>query len=138
MTIEVYADLAVRCALIKPWPALEPKLTLGLGKFSGDKILELGRYWARFVDKKYNGLGFPAETGLAIKKHEQAENASASQEVNLAPLRALKANPSDSSAPEPYKEHDFARGDAVTVCRNVTFRFEGPEKNNFRKKTIEF
>ncbi len=136
MTIEVYADLAMRCALIKPWPALEPKLTLGLGKFSDDKILELGRYWARFVDKKYHGLGFAAEAGLAIKKQDVVENASASQEVNLASLRALKANPSDSSAPEPYKEHDFARGGAVTVCRNVVLRFEGPEKNNVRKKTI--
>ena len=84
--LEVYFDLAIRCLLSKPWPALEPKVTIAHGRFSGEKLDELGPYWARVVDNKHHGLGFAGESGLVIKgKKDEEYSARASQEVDLGP-----------------------------------------------------
>ncbi len=68
MILEAYFDMCIRCLFCKPWPGVEPKVSLGHGKFSAEKLDELGPYWARVVDRKHNGLGFAEESGLVIKK----------------------------------------------------------------------
>jgi hypothetical protein len=33
-------DLIIRCLFAKPWPFVEPKVTLSVGKFSVEKVEE--------------------------------------------------------------------------------------------------
>ena len=39
---KVYTDLIIICMFAKPWPFVEPNVTLSLGKFSVEKIEEFG------------------------------------------------------------------------------------------------
>ena len=47
---KVYMDLITSCLLSKPWPIVEPKVTLSVGKFSVEKIAESGPCWAKLVE----------------------------------------------------------------------------------------
>ena len=60
----MYFDLILRCIFSKQWPNLEPKVNLPLGKFSVEKVQQLGPVWAKAVDLKHPGLNLSQEPGL--------------------------------------------------------------------------
>ena len=57
-------DLILRCLFSKPWPNVEPKVALSVGKFSVEKIEELGPCWAKVVDLRHPSIDFAASDGL--------------------------------------------------------------------------
>ena len=57
---KVNMGLIIRRVFSKPWPNVEPKATLSVGKFSVEKIEEMGQCWAKVVDLKHPGIGFDA------------------------------------------------------------------------------
>ena len=139
MILEVYFDMCIRCLFCKPWPGVEPKVTLAHGKFSAEKLDELGPYWTRVVDRKHHGLGFAKESGLITKgKKDEEDSAQASQEVDLGTLRELKANSSDANPPDPsLHQPAFNRGDEVTLRSRFTWKVHVPGRDNFRKEINE-
>ena len=74
-------DLINRCLFAKPWPFVEPKVTLSVGKFSVEKIEELGPCWAKVVDLRHPIINFAASAGLLDKK--SLENEEEIKEVDL-------------------------------------------------------
>ena len=70
MVIKVFFDLITRCLFSKPWPKLEPKVALSVGRFSIEKIQELGAFWASSVDLKHPGLTFATDAGLELESKE--------------------------------------------------------------------
>ena len=47
LEVAVYLDLIIRCLFAKPWPSLDPKVTLHMGRFSQEKIRDLGVAWGK-------------------------------------------------------------------------------------------
>ena len=91
MVIKVFFDLILRCLFSKPWPKLEPKVTLSVGRFSIEKIQELGAFWASSVDLKHPGLTFAKDAGLELESKEALKDKEEQQkEVDLQNLRELK------------------------------------------------
>ena len=109
-----YMDLLLRALFCKPWPEQEPRVDLGVGKFSDEKIKALGIHWATGLDLKYPSMHFASATGLIKVIPEDKE---ALQEVSLANLRTLKQHP--STGPEP-EDPQFKVGDEVTVSKRMT------------------
>ena len=70
MVIKVFFDLIIRCLFSKPWPKLEPRVTLSVGRFSQEKIQDLGAFWANSVDLKHPGLTFAKDAGLEFESKE--------------------------------------------------------------------
>ena len=70
MVIKVFFDLIIRCLFSKPWPKLEPRVALSVGRFSQEKIQELGAFWANSVDLKHPGLTFAEDAGLEFESKE--------------------------------------------------------------------
>ena len=70
MVIKVFFDLIIRCLFSKPWPKLEPRVALSVGKFSLEKIQYLGAFWANSVDLKHPGLTFAKDAGLEFESKE--------------------------------------------------------------------
>ncbi len=66
-------DLIIRCLFAKPWPFVEPKVTLSVGKFYVENIEELGPCWAKVVHLKHPGINFAASAGLLDKKSLEKE-----------------------------------------------------------------
>ena len=62
--------MIIRCLFSKPWPKLEPRVTLSVGKFSLEKIQDLGAFWANSVDLKHPGLTFAKDAGLEFESKE--------------------------------------------------------------------
>ena len=59
-------DLIIGCLFAKPWPIVEPKVALSVGKFSVEKIKELGQCWAIVGDLRHPGIDFVASVGLLV------------------------------------------------------------------------
>ena len=131
LEITVYLDLIIRCVFCKPWPAVEPRVTLPVGKFSDEKIKALGLHWAKVVDLKHPTLGFAEAAGLQA---DVKEDPTIQQEVGLENLRSLGRHGSDGPEPECTK---FKRGDEVTMDRRMSWIL--PQKSNpkFRKDITE-
>eukprot|EP00972_Heterocapsa_arctica_P109906 16182650-Heterocapsa_arctica.AAC.1 len=88
-----------------------------VGKFSSQKILELGVVWARYLDDKIPGLNFVSTSGLVGEEAEQEEG----QLVELATLRVLKARVSDEKPSGSGDLTNFRLKDDVTVCKRMTW-----------------
>ena len=131
LEMTTYIILIIRCLFAKPWPVLEPKMTLPVGKFDQAKIKSLGTHWAKVVDLRHPSLGFAELAGLQEQVKEDPEIL---QDVDLENLRTLKKNPSGGPDPDAPK---YKRGDEVTVIRKMTWAL--PQKNNpnFRKDLKE-
>jgi hypothetical protein len=132
LELAVYMDLILRCLFSKPWPLLDPKVTLNVGKFSVEKIGDLGVQWARTVDLKHPDLGFAEAAGLQETLDDSVEEA---KEVDLGGLRQAKRTSSDG--PEPDLGPKFQRGDQVTVVRRMSWALPQPEMPKYRKDLVE-
>ena len=125
----MYLDLIIRCLFSKQWPSsLEPKVTLPVGKFSQEKIRDLGVAWAKYLDCKHKDLNFAEASELREAPEEDQED---TKEVNLQSLRVLKKVVSEGPPPDLVPK--FARGDAVTVIRRVTWKFPVEGNAKYRK-----
>ena len=101
MVIKVFFDLIIRCLFSKPWPKLEPRVALSVGKFSLEKIQYLGAFWANSVDLKHPGLTFAKDAGLELESKEALKEKEEQQkEVDLQNLRELKKATSDAPDPD--------------------------------------
>ena len=110
MAIKVFFDLIIRCLFSKPWPKLEPRVALSVGKFSLEKIQDLGAFWANRVDLKHPGLTFATEAGLESESKEALKDKEEQQkEVDLQNLRELKKGSSDGPDPD-LLSPKFSRG----------------------------
>jgi hypothetical protein len=139
LELQVYIDLILRCLLNKPWPehlkAIMSKVPIG--KFSSEKILDLGVVWAKYIDDKNPMMNFAIASGLVGEVLEEED----SQNVELRPLRVLRARVSDE---KPSGSGDvtisFKLHDEVTVWKRMTWvvPVEG-KTTGFRKdpKTIK-
>ena len=131
LELSVYIDLIMRCLLGKPWPPLDIKLTAPLGKFSSEKVLQLGKHWAKLLDLKFPHVNFGSLSGLraADEKDEGLE-----VEVDLDNVRSLKKAPSD---PLPDLVPKFVRGDAVVVIRRMSWVIPQSHKEDYRRDLHE-
>ena len=92
---KVYMVLIIRCLFAKPWPSVEPKVTLSVGKFSVEQIEELGPCWAKGVDLRHPGIGFVASDGLLVKEKKSLEKEEDIKEVDLGGFRQVTKSLSD-------------------------------------------
>ena len=114
LEITAFMNLIARCLFSKPWPLLEPRVTLPVGRFLEDKVKSLAVHWAKVVDLSHPTLGFAAAAGL----DEAVENASVDVPVDLENLRPLKRSISGGPEPEGPK---FNRDDSVIVARRMSW-----------------
>ena len=128
LEMAVYAGLVVRCVIGKGWPEdMMPRLTVPIGKLSNEKILDLGKHWAKVVDLKYPGISFAESAGLLVEDESQELD---SQEVGL---KALKRS---ASCPEP-EATKFKRGDSATVIKRMSWPLPTKKNPEFRKDLVE-
>ena len=132
LEVAVYIDLILRCLFNKPWPQVEPAVTLTVGKFSVEKIEDLGRQWAKVVDLRHPGLDFAVASGLQEEPKEKHEDI---KEVNLEGLRVAKRTSSDG--PDPDLDPKFNRGDLVTVVRRMSWTMPQPGQPKYKKDLVE-
>ena len=128
LDLAVLADLLVRCLLAKQWPeafwAHSARLkTLmhqaGVGKFSVEKVNNLKRIWALWVEEQYPGKDFANGVGLALEKPpEEKKEQPQELTVDLGVLGSTGATPPESNPDEGLK---FKRGDEVIVIRRMTW-----------------
>ena len=52
---------------------MEPKVTLSVGKFSVEKVEDLGARWAKLVDLRHPGIDFVASVGLLVNDKRSLE-----------------------------------------------------------------
>ena len=131
LELAVYVDLIIRCLFSKQWPSNLPKRSLAMGKFSSERVRDLGIVWAQLLDSRFPDMGFAAATGLQPSESAEGEE---SQEVPLGNLRDLKRNPSAASADGPTTSSaTFQRGDLVTVARRMSWPVPRPNNAEFRR-----
>eukprot|EP00972_Heterocapsa_arctica_P021978 3232875-Heterocapsa_arctica.AAC.1 len=96
-----------------------------IGKFSSQKIQEIGVVWARYLDDKLPMMNFASTSGLVGEEAEQEE----AQQVELSSLRVLKARVSDEKPSGSGDFANFSHKDDVTVCKRMTWvvPVEGPK-----------
>ena len=130
LELTVYMGLLIRCMFSKAWPVdQEPRVTLPIGRFCGEKVQELGRAWAASVDLKHPSIAFAAEVGLETKDNDEHDSLVS---VDLENLRDLKKHPSEPECTGPK----FKRGDEVTVIRKMTWALPQKSNPNFRKDLL--
>ena len=132
LELAVYLDLIIRCLFSKPWPLLDPKVTLPVGKFSQEKIWDLGVVWSKYLDCKHKDLKFGETSDLREEPEEDKED---TKEVSLEGIRHLKKV--GSEGPEPDLGPKFSRGDEVTIVRRVSWVIPQKGKPKFRKDLVE-
>ena len=106
-------------------------MTLGVGKFSEEKVKALGIHWAMALDLKYPSLNFARTTGLKAAVPEDKE---AELPVCLANLKTLKKHPSDGPEPE---DLPFKAGDEVTVIKRMSLKLPLSTNKDYRKDLVE-
>ena len=126
-------DMIIRCLFSKPWPDVEPKVTLRVGQFSVEKVEELGPCWASVVDLKHPGLGFAASAGLVSDDKDKKDEEG--KQVDLGSLRQVTRSISDG--PDPGLDPKFKKGDEVTMIKRMTWSFPQPGAPNYRKDIME-
>ena len=114
LAVSDYINLVVRCILCKPWPK-DMKISLPVGKYSDEKVLELGGCWAQTVDLKHPHVSFAEKAGLNKFLNDEQKELD-SQEVNLEGCRKLRRDL--SGGPDPSTGPKFKKGDKVTVVKN--------------------
>ena len=88
LELAIYMDLIIRCLLAKPWPVGTFQIKLPVGRFSAEKVFDLGVIWAQHVDWKHPALDFAKTSGLVANDTRVSEDAS--EMVNLENARVLK------------------------------------------------
>ena len=137
MVIHVFFGLIIRCLFSKPWPKIERKVTLSAGRFSQEKIHEIGPFWANSVDLKHPGLYFAKEAGLEFESKQFLDDKEEQdREVDLQNLRELKKGSSDGPDPD-LLSPKFSRGDEVTASKRLTWTIPQPGNPKFRKDLME-
>ena len=117
LDLAVLADLLVRCLIAKQWPGslwvASPRIkTLlhqaGLGKFSVEKVNQLKRIWALWVEEQNPGQDFAKDLGLTLEKPQ--EDIQDKPEDVAVDLRALGST--DATPPDSHPDHHlkFKRG----------------------------
>jgi hypothetical protein len=132
LEVAVYIDLILRCLFSKPWPRVEPKVSLPVGKFGNDKIQDLGIEWAKMVDLKFPDMNFAEASGLKGEEQESQEDL---KQLDLECLRELKK--CSSAGPDPDLGPKFSRGDEVTVVRRMSWTIAQKNNPKFRKDIVE-
>ena len=90
---KVYIDMIMRCLFAKPWPLVEPRVLLPVGKFTAEKIKDLGPSWAKVVDHGHPSLDFAASAGLmSDDKESLLQREEDNKELDLVPLRKATRN----------------------------------------------
>ena len=128
-------DLVSRCLFAKPWPFVEPKVTLSVGKFSVEKIGELGQCWAKVVDLRHPGINFVASAGLLVNDRKSLDKEEEIKEVDIGGLRQVTKSFSDGTDPD--LDPKFKRGDDVTVIKRTTWTIPQPDAPKYRKGLME-
>ena len=131
VTAKVYIVMIIRCVFSKGWPCVVPPVNLALGRFSVEKIKDLGHCWAKVVDHKHPGLNFAAMAGLLVDDKDDLGQKEDNQEVDLGALRKLTKSISDG--PDPELGPKFKACSAVTVVKRVTWQAPQPDAPEFRK-----
>ena len=126
-----YIVLILRCLFSKPWPSdLEPKLIgLATGKLDQEKILALGKHWAKVVDVAHPAILFAAKVGLQDAATAPDESGGP---VDLSSVKGLKRNASCPEGPDP-DSLKFKSGDKATVVRRFTLAVPTSEDPDYRK-----
>ena len=132
LEVAVYIGMIMRCLFAKPWPLVEPRVLLPVGKFSAEKIKDLAHSWAKVVDHRHPSLNFAASTGLLVEDKESLmQREEDSKELNLDPIRKVTRCLSDG--PEPDLGSKFTKGDEVTVTRRVSWVIPQPDDPKYKK-----
>ena len=134
LELSTYIDLIIRCLLAKPWPSSLQKFLkkVHTGKYSSEKIKDLGASWAQSIDEKYPDMQFSSTSGLkSIEDQVEGDE----KEVNLEKVGSLKRNASDSMPDQIVP--DFARGDMVTVVRKMTWNIPRENQKDYRRDIVE-
>jgi hypothetical protein len=137
LELAVYMDLIIRCLMAKQWPehlkAIMSKVLVG--KFSLQKVHELGVVWAKHLDDKFPMLDFASASGLVDQ--EAIGDQGDVQEVELGTLRVLKPRTSEPSGSGDLDQINFKKGDQVIFSKRATWvvPVDGPKgKKEFRKE----
>ena len=124
--IAIYMNLIIRCLLAKPYPA-SMHISFATGKYSPEKIQDLGILWASFLDSKHVDMNFAIEAGL--EPREKTPNEDLEQSVGLDKIRVLKKTASE----ELPTSKEFTRGDLVTVINKMTWPVPLDGRPEYRK-----
>ena len=117
-----YADLLIRCLFAKGFPqALNCKVSTG--KFSEEKVRDLGIFWASRVNERYPDLCFPKEVGL------EAPTEPSPEETQMVELTSLGA----SSSAGPQDGLGLRPGDEVVVVRRFSWNIALPGNPAFMR-----
>ena len=129
---KVYIDMIMRCLFAKPWPLVEPRVLLPVGKFTAEKIKDLGPSWAKVVDHRHPSLDFAASAGLLSEDKESLiQREEDNKELNLDPIRKVTRSLSDG--PEPDLGSKFKKGDEVTITRRVSWVIVQPDDPKYKR-----
>ena len=115
--------------MCKPWPK-DIKITLPVGKYSDEKVLELGGCWAQTVDLKHPHVSPADKAGLNKFLNDEQKELD-SQEVNLEGCRKLRRDL--SGGPDPSTGPKFKKGDQVTVVRKTDLAQSLSDNPSYRK-----
>ena len=75
-------------------PFVEPRVTIAVGRFSNEKVKDLGTSWAKVVDLRHPSLEFAASAGLlSDDKGSLIQREEDTKELDLAPLRKASMGP---------------------------------------------
>jgi hypothetical protein len=118
--------------LCKPWPIMDIKLKITVGKLTNDKAKVLAIFWAKVIDKKHPSLHLPQILGLV---GDVAEDEESQKEVDLGSIRTLK--PHGSGPPDPDVPTKFKRGDEVIVIARFSWPIAQKNKENYRRDIIK-
>ena len=129
LELSAYMDLIIRCLVSKPFPP-SLRVSLPTGKFSAEKVTDLGVVWAKSVDSKYPDMNFAAESGLLRALNEDDHDG---EQVELQNFRALKRTASEACD----ADDDFKKGDRVTVIRRMSWTIPVEGKADYRKNINE-
>ena len=127
--------MIIMCLFAKPWPIVEPKVALNVGKFSVEKIKELGPCWAKVVDLRHPGIDFVASVGLLVKEEKSLEKEEEIKEVDIGCLGQVTKSFSDG--PDPDLVPTCKRGDDVAVIKRMTWTDPQPDAPKYRKDIME-
>ena len=105
---------------------------ISTGKFTNEKVKEIGVVWAKWIDEKYPNAQFAIASGLLATEGSVALEDS--QEIDLKGFSLLKRRPSDETS---NSASQFKRGDFVTVIRRMTWNVPIKGSKDYRKDVVE-
>ena len=132
------ADLLVRCAFQKPFPA---HMNLkGLSRWTPEKVKTIKQIWAKATDAKYPDLCFLTATGLESLGADAADK-DLMERVSARSLKRIKSADGETAENDEGLAGDDDKGikigDNVTVIRRFTVTIQLLDKTLHRKDVIE-